>query len=274
MPLPRRRGDKNPNEKVLRPLRPNLGLEVAYRNKIEACLEAMHDSVLYWVRAAYRANEPEMAMDRPSPAIELRKAIRGLARRWTSNYAEMAPKLARWFATAACRRSDLALRKILKDGGIAVELRMTAGARDILQATIAANVALIRSIPSQYFTQIEGMVMRSVQTGRDVKQLTDELQAHYRVTRDRAVLIARDQNSKATSAIQEARRKELGIEEAIWMHSHGGKEPRRTHLANHGKRYSVADGWYDPDPRVRRRIHPGELINCRCVSRSVVPGFA
>ena len=68
-----------------------------------------------------------------------------------------------------------------------------------------------------------------------------------------------------------ARQVEVGITEAIWMHSHAGKEPRPTHVANDGKRYKVAEGWFDPDPRVRRHIVPGELINCRCTTRSIVP---
>jgi uncharacterized protein with gpF-like domain len=71
-----------------------------------------------------------------------------------------------------------------------------------------------------------------------------------------------------------ARQEELGITEAVWLHSHAGKKPRPTHLANHGKRYNVAEGWFDPDPKVRKHIWPGELINCRCVSKSVVKGFS
>ena len=46
------------------------------------------------------------------------------------------------------------------------------------------------------------------------------------------------------------------------MHSHAGKTVRKTHYANDGKRYNVAEGWFDPDPKVSRRIWPGELINC------------
>ena len=42
----------------------------------------------------------------------------------------------------------------------------------------------------------------------------------------------------------------MGVDEALWLHSHAGKEPRPTHLANDGKRYKISEGWYDPDPRV------------------------
>jgi uncharacterized protein with gpF-like domain len=63
----------------------------------------------------------------------------------------------------------------------------------------------------------------------------------------------------------------LGITEAVWLHSGGGKVPRPTHVRNNGRRYSVAEGWLDPAEG--RRVFPGELINCRCVSRAVMPGL-
>ena len=77
----------------------------------------------------------------------------------------------------------------------------------------------------------------------------------------------------ATASMTRARQTELGITEAIWMHSGGGKHPRPSHLAA-GKsktKYDVKVGWYDPD--VGKNIFPGELPNCRCVSRAVVKGF-
>ena len=116
--------------------------------------------------------------------------------------------------------------------------------------------------------------MRSVQTGRDLGQLTDDLREQFGVTKRRAAFIARSQNNLATAAMTRARQVELGITEAIWMHSGGGKEPRPTHL-NAGReraRFDVAKGWYDP--AVKEHIWPGQLPNCRCVSRSVIAGFS
>jgi len=55
------------------------------------------------------------------------------------------------------------------------------------------------------------------------------------------------------------------------MHSHAGKEPRPSHLANDGKPYKIAEGWYDPDEK--KYVWPGTLINCRCFSKPVVAGF-
>lgn len=112
--------------------------------------------------------------------------------------------------------------------------------------------------------------MRSVTAGRDLHQLTEDLVEQTGVTRRRAAAISHDQNNKATSAMTRARQVELGLQ-SVWMHSHAGKHPRPTHLSNNGQPYDPAEGWYDP--AVGRNIWPGELINCRCFAKSIVPGF-
>jgi len=200
----------------------------------------------------------EMALD-ASPAEHLRKAFAKLRKRWLRNIDEAAPKLARWFAQSAARRSDGVLARILRDGGFSVKMQHTPATRDILEASVAENVALIKSIPQQYLTQVEGIVMRSVQTGRDLEQLTRDLRAQFGVTKRRAAFIALDQNNKATAAMTRARQMEFGLK-AIWRHSHAGKKPRPTHVANDRQPYDPVEGWFDPHER--KRIWPGTLINC------------
>lgn len=260
--------------KTFKPVHPAISLEIEYRRKIECLIDAMNKSVLYWLRASFKANEPEvtaLAQD-ALPATVLRKAVRKLARRWQRDFNTAAWDLGNWFGRRVYQRSTRTLHKILKQGGWTVDLKLSAAQRDILHASINENVSLIKSIPSQYFTQVEGMVMRSVTTGRDLHQLTTDLQRNFRVTRRRAELIARDQNNKVNSSLQRARQIELGIEKAVWVHSGGGKHPRPTHVRQNGKEFDIVQGWYDPTER--KYIHPGQLINCRCVSRSVIPGFS
>lgn len=260
----------NPKDKILPAVRANVGLQMAYRRAMDRLIDEMHNSIMYWVRAAFRANEPEMAQD-ATPAIQLRTAIRKMARRWERNFADAAPRLGEYFATASERRSAAALRKILRDGGWSVEFQMTRAMRDIMAATISEQVNLIKSIPQQYLTGVQTLVMQSVQQGRDLETLSKQLQTKYGVTKRRAALIARDQNNKATASMTRARQQELGINKAVWLHSHAGKKPRPTHVAMDGKTYDVSKGMFDR--AVGRYVFPGELINCRCVSRSVVPGF-
>lgn len=231
----------------------------------------MHGSLLYWLRAQYRATPPEMAQD-ASPARVLQAAMRRLARRWQRRFDDAASELAAWFATTATERSDAAMRTILKKAGMTVQFRMTAPVNDVLQATTAENVALIKSIASQHLTQVEGIVMRSVSAGRDLGTMAKDLEQSFGVTKRRAAFISKDQNNKATANITRVRQTELGITEARWVHSAGGVHPRASHMkaGREGLVYEIAkgaliDGEY---------ILPGQLPNCRCVSRSIIKGFS
>ena len=260
------------NEKVLRPIHPNAGIEALYRQRLIKLIECMDKSVAYWLRASYRKNEPKIAQDE-SPADALRRSIRKLTARWLRSFDRMAGELAEYFATAVKDRSDAALKKILKDGGWTVEWRMTPAMRDIRDATVHANVQLIKSIPREYLGQVEQIVMRSVQTGRDLGQVSTDLQERLGVSKRRAALIARDQNQKASAAFTRARQIEIGVDEAVWVHSGGGKVPRPSHVkaGRDKQRYNVREGWFDPHEK--KYILPGTLINCRCVSRAVIQGF-
>lgn len=256
---------------ALRPVHPNVGIEVEYRRRLKKLIDAMQKSVAYHIERSYRGNEPEMAQDDRLPADNLQRAVWKMSEQWLQNFDDAAEKLAKWFAKAVHKRSDTVLKKILKDGGFSVEFQMTPAMKDVFAASVHENVSLIKSIPQQYLKNVEGDVMRSVAAGRDLATLTKSLQKNYGVTARRAAFIARDQNNKVNGAMQRARQKELGITKAKWRHSGGGKHPRPTHVANDGKLYDVNKGWFDP--HVKRWIIPGELPNCRCVSIPVITGF-
>jgi SPP1 gp7 family putative phage head morphogenesis protein len=256
--------------RTLAAVRPNAGLEARFRRALVRQIDAMHASLMYFLARQYRSNPPLMAQD--SPASDMREAMRILARRWTSRFDKGAEELAAYFAQSISKRSDAQLRAILKKAGISVKFTMSKPMQDVMTATIGEQVGLIKSIAAQHLSEVEGLVMRSVQQGRNLKTLTDELQKRYHLTRERAVLIARDQNNKATAAMTRVRQQELGMTEAVWLHSHGGRVPRPTHLANSGKKYDIATGWYDP--AIKKYIWPGTEVNCRCVSKSIVPGFS
>jgi SPP1 gp7 family putative phage head morphogenesis protein len=207
-----------------------------------------------------------MAQD-ASPASILQRAMTRLARRWQLRIDDMAPKLAAWFATAAKDRAEGSFKAALREGGFTVQFKMTPQVNDVFQATLKEQVGLIKTIPQQYLAKVQGAVMRSVQTGRDIGGLAKELEEHYGVTKRRAQFIAKDQNNKATATIMRARQLELGMTKAVWMHSGAGRHPRPEHVAFSGKTYDVAKGAFLEGVWT----WPGRECNCRCVSKSVLP---
>ena len=256
-----------PREVRVRPVRPNLGLEAAYQRRLDAAIAEMHRSVKRAVLAAYRDSPPEMASDE-SPAVALRAMMRRLAREWNARFAELAAGEGRKFGREAAASTDRSFAAALRQAGFTVKFVVTPAVNDVIQATVGAQVALIKSIPAEYFTQIEGAVMRSVQAGHDAGMLSANLQAEYGVTARRAAIIARDQNTKANASIVRVRQRELGITHARWQHSAGGKVPRPEHVAFSGKEYDIEKGAFLEG----KWTWPGVEINCRCVAISIIRG--
>ena len=254
-----------PKPVTIRATRPNLGIETEYKRRLDDLVAEMQKSLEYWLTAAYRANEPRIAQD-ATPAIQLQRAFNRLAKRWQRRIDDLAPRLARWFATATYRRTQAGMEKALKDAGWTVKFDPTPTKTDIFRATINENVSLIRSIASEHLSDVEQIVMRSVTQGRDMGALTKALQERFGITKRRAALISRDQSSKATAAINRAQQQELGITTAIWRHSSAGKHPRPEHVAANGKEYPVDKGMFLEGVWT----WPGVEINCRCVSVSVL----
>lgn len=250
---------KRNKQVTLNPARPNAGTQALYRRKLMEMFRPMYDETVETVRRAYEHNEPEMAAD-STPANVLQQAVRRMVLRWQKRWDLGAPELAKWFAQSVVDRTDASLQASLRKAGMSVRFQMTPQVTDIAAATVHQNVQLIKSIPQEFLGEVEGLVMRSVQTGRDLHQLTQDLQARYGITERRATIIARDQNNKATSAIVNARQRQLGITEAIWLHSKGRKHPRKKHLAAHGERYDVTKGL--PVGDKGQYVFPGEEINC------------
>ncbi len=256
---------------TLAPVQPNVGVRASYERRLDALIEEMNTSILHWLQAAYRQNEPATLAQDQSAADVLNEVMKRLARRWLRRFDVEAPKIAAAFTYGATAAAQASMKAGLKKAGFTVEFRPTKGQIDAVKAVLAENVGLIRSIPQEYLTQVQGILMRSVSAGRDLQVMASEIKAQYGVTKRRAALIARDQNNKATAVIIKTRQQELGITQAEWRHSNGGRVPRPSHVKAGRERlvYNVAEGALIDG----KRIWPGTEINCRCVARSIIPGI-
>ena len=262
------RGDAQLGVRTLRPVRPNAGLQAEYRRRLLALVDEMNESITYWVKSQYRQHESAIVGD-ANPVAALTKTLKELGERWVKKLTDGAKKLAAWHAKKSRTVTDISLKNTLSDIGFSVDFHMTPEMQTAYDAVIAEQVGLIKSIAQQNLTQVETLVMQSVQAGRDLSTLAPELEKRFGITRRRAELIARDQNNKATATLTRVRQKELGIKQAIWLHSHGGKTPRPSRVKADGSVYDIDKGMYLDG----KWTWPGVEINCRCVSRSVIPGL-
>lgn len=254
-------------------MHPSAGVRARYQRQLDALIDEMNASLDYWLLARWHEDPPTLALDE-SWFAALRRTMDTLGKRWEKRFAEAAPKFAGYFAQSVAARSTGSLRSIMRDAGVTVDFRQSPPVRAALGAIVEENVSLIKSIAEEHLAAIRGVVMRGVTQGRDLHHISKELRETFDVPRKRAALIARDQNNKASAAILRIRQAEAGIQRARWVHSTAGKHPRPEHVAFSkgqlgGPLYDVAKGAYLEGVWT----WPGVEINCRCVSRPVIPGF-
>lgn len=274
--MPRLRADPPPNQRkpvTVRAVHASAAIQDWYFAQLDALVDTMAGVVSRGVLAAYGQIEPtDHAMDAPrNPSLLLRAALRKWGGLWVSKFDKLSLDLGQQFAKKSFGVTQTQMRAALADAGFTVKFSPTPASAAAYQAVVAEQVNLIRSIPQQYLKDVESKVWASVMKGGDMHTLSQQLRETKGVTRDRAALIARDQNNKAKAIIERARRQELGITHAIWQHSAGGKVPRKTHVAMSGKAYPLSQGMWDSD--ASEYVLPGQLINCRCTSRAIIPAF-
>ena len=268
-------------KRTLKPVFPPAGIEKEYEKRLKRAVREMEKSVVYWLRARYRANESKIVGD--SATSDLLQALRKLLHQWEQNFRDLAETLPRWFVNKirGYVTGNLAAQtKPLRDAGLGFNLKfsyMSQKERQTFAAIVAENVNLIKSIARESLTQVEGIVLRNIEAGHDLSQMTEELHKQFGVSERRARMIARDQTNKATNNLTRQRLLSYGITRGIWMHTASGKTYRETHALDHtqggmdGAVYFIEEGCYDPNPNVQDYIQPGELVNCYCVCRPVVP---
>lgn len=275
-------------QKELAVILPALTVEQMYRRGLTIAVKAMAHSVDYWTLAKYgralEANQDAETIPDPdasraqdaSPFADqhaLYRELNNLQRRWERHFATMARKLAVDVIEAAYKANKTAWQGQVRRAGFDVPMQLTAAQRTIMDVKVQDNVALIKSIPSQYFERIVGDVSRGFLSGRDLAHIATELRKTKATTVKRAALIARDQSNKLTAHMNSARQDELGIRYAYWKHSTVAEEARPNHL-----RASREKWIYDTQVGIDMGdsfgvVLPGVAINCRCGGRSIIPAI-
>jgi len=133
---------------------------------------------------------------------------------------------------------------------------------DLLVAKTQENVALIRSIPEEYFKKIETIVYEGTTQGSKAGSMISQIRKAGKVSENKARLIARDQTSKLNSALNQQRQQNIGVEEYIWVTADDGRV-RENHDNKNGKIFR----WDKPPADTG---HPGQDVNCRCVAQPII----
>lgn len=133
---------------------------------------------------------------------------------------------------------------------------------------VAENVALIRTVPTDYFQDVEREVLRGMKAGDRASEIETALEERAGVARNRSALIARDQVLSFQADLNRLRQTNLGISRYVWRGADDGRE-RDEHVENNDQVFEWANPPGDPaDPHVG--THPGTGILCRCYADPVI----
>lgn len=310
--MPRIRNNTS-DHRVIRAVHPNEGVTAWFQTQLDAVLdEATRDAVLILTRAWSEApptvgiamdelGAPQsegmldyltgltahyrpvgntivfdgyhLTMDAPSSTKKIDAALKHWSKKWLGRFDKLSVKLSNKFAARAFSTTDVAMRAALKDAGFTVAFKPTRKSLESYRLVVSENIGLIRNLQSSLYNKIQQDTWASVRAGSDMATLATRLHQSHGIEKKRAALIARDQNAKAKAVLETTRRQELGISKAIWQHSSAGKEPRPLHLkwGREGAIFELDKGMYDDDEG--EWVFPGQLINCRCSSRAIIPGI-
>lgn len=133
--------------------------------------------------------------------------------------------------------------------------------RPLAEGWVKENTALIKSIPTRMYPELEGIVRRGVMNGTSIKELKSQIKARYGVSDYRAKLIAQDQTLKLNGDLTRYRLQSVGVREYVWR-SVQDSRVRPEHAERNGKTYT----WDTPPSG---GLHPGQEVRCRCRAEAV-----
>ena len=166
-------------------------------------------------------------------------------------------RLARWAARFEAMHRRKWVASTLTATGVDLSTMIgPEAARQTLETVIERNVGLVRNVSEQARGRIADAVFRGLTQRKPAVDVARELREAVAMSRRRSLNIASDQASKLAGALDQERRREVGIAEWKWVSS-GKLHFRPEHAARDGNIYS------DDDPPSDM---PGELINCGCSS--------
>lgn len=247
----------------------NAGVERFYKDSIYDLINEIQSDVNENLIIGFRkqAKQEKLAMDGISDWVAHMVDI--LIDQWSKRLDSLAEVVAKDLVNRTVANYDARFLKHLRNAGLTVRFQLSDYQKQRLVGSINESVNLIKSVGDQHLKNIQTYVWDCVTQGYDLSLLIKNLEKNIGVSKRRAKNIAINQAGRAHAIIEQARRQELGITKAVWLHSHAGKKPRPSHVAANGKEFDIEKGMYLDGEWVL----PGQAINCRCGSKAIIEGI-
>jgi SPP1 gp7 family putative phage head morphogenesis protein len=281
-------------------LTPSAAIQIEYSSAILALVRRMCDETKRVMKAAFTESVHHAAQDakerppvieglpdpeKPPKPEEIREFIRSLGPRTRIELNHLMLKYEKEFSRTAKKATKRMVARTLKSSSITLGLSLrdlsekltlstdvfTDQLQEVVQASTAEAVSLIKLIPQKYLAEVQGAVSRSITSGNGLQDLVPFLNKKYDQNIRHARNVSMDQTRKAYSNINAARMQAIGVREYEWVHTGGSVHPRENHQRMNGKVFSLDDPpvigeMYGEEVRGK----PGDLPFCRCVLRQII----
>ncbi|QZI90968.1 hypothetical protein MYOV024v1_p0043 [Vibrio phage PS34B.2] len=245
---------------------------ISYNAELQRMVRRIKKDIDQSIKPQVKDLEFEYTADSWADVIEV--SLAALRQRWSSEiFNRFAERLASKFVQAVNLQNQQQFQNQYKSFGINIYAGNQA-VSDYLDATVKDNVRLIKSIPDQYLTQVESIVLGNMRAGMRPSAINKQLQDQFGVTERRARVISRDQTSKASNGLAKKRMESSGFKYFQWIDSKDSRvRSRHKHIANKVTKYGKGIYSFSDLPLNDKGIPiaPSDDIQCRCVMRPVLP---
>ena len=260
-----------------------LRLNVQFQNRraeiAEKEVDRMAKEVEREVRNLFKSPlaKSTFAMDASLPgSIEV--LMNGLSRSWQKRFnlfgREFSKENSEMINSYAAKDLGQSMRAL--SGGMTIKTdSLSEKTIDIIRAATNESSSLIKTISTEYMSEVKESLLRSIVSGSSSFEKTrvavnDMLTTRHRKYRNKAKNIVLDQTRKAYQGINQQRMREIGINEFEWVHVGGSQNPRAYHKFDlNGRIFDLND---PPviDKSTGEKGLPGQAINCKCIMRPVI----
>lgn len=261
-------------------LRHNIAAQNRYRKDLDRITTQMINETR---REVMRLFKSEASKSFYAQDLSVASLARILMNRLERKYSQLFNEKAKLYATRMVKNEDKISKSNLHtsleklSGGLSIKTDLlSADIKEVITATVAENVGLIKTIPKTYLDQIRGSVMRSITQPAthglagiigDIDKVLDQ---RSKQIRNKAKNVALDQTRKAYNNLNKGRMEAIGLKKFQWIHTGGAQKPRTYHKnVLNGQTYSF-DDLPIIDEKTGERGIPGQLINCGCTMLPVL----
>lgn len=237
---------------------------ISYNVELQRIVNAIRKDINEYLIPALKSEQSNYTAD-ATWFDRLSAILRRIRERWESpQFRALSEVVARRFVNAVDDRTQKSLGFDLYGNNEALNT--------VIEASIYDNTRLIRSIPEQYLSQVESIVVTNTRTGIRSSAIASQLADQFGVTERRAKFIARDQTAKVNSAVAQKRIIASGFIYFQWRTSRDSRvRDRHRAIADKVTEYGRGVYRYDNPPLSDKGepILPGVDFSCRCSQRPV-----